>query len=70
MRYPLLFAMLIATQCCDPKHDGYFTAQEAMKICVARGGVPISQPVTDQGAHTFQVLTHCDFPNQHLAVEK
>lgn len=57
--------------CCDPQHDGYVTSQENIKICVSRGGVPISAPVLDSGNHAFQVLKHCEFPyEQRPTVEK
>lgn len=69
-----LFALLIATTaetCCDPKHGGYESAAENSKICIAKGGIPITEPVVDEGNHTFQILRQCAFPcDQRLAVEK
>lgn len=69
----LLVASVIAlgAQCCDPKHDGYILAQENIKSCNAKGGIPITTPVVDEGQHTFQLLTSCAFPcDQRLVVEK
>lgn len=70
----ILFSLLMATAaetCCDSKHDGYVLAAENAKICLAKGGIPITEPVLDEGNHTFNILRQCAFPcDQRLAVEK
>jgi hypothetical protein len=66
-----LVATAGAEQCCDGKHDGYALAAENAKVCAAKGGIPITTPVLDEGNHTFNILTQCAFPcDQRLAVEK
>jgi hypothetical protein len=57
--------VLLATvgmSCCDPKHDGYAQAQGNIEVCKLRFGVPITEPVVDQGGHVFNILTQCAFP--------
>lgn len=68
----LLIAVVAAgVSCCDPKHDGYAVAADNAKICVAKGGIPITEPIVDDGQHTFQILRSCAFPcDQRLTVEK
>lgn len=69
----LAFALLIAvsTGCCDAKHDGYTIAAEGTKLCVAKGGIPITEPIIDEGQHTFNIMKQCAFPcDQRLTVEK
>lgn len=69
-----LFACVLASigaACCDPKHDGYEAAAENAKVCLAKGGIPITEPHVDDGGHTFQILKQCAFPcDQRLTVEK
>lgn len=72
MKVLVVAVAVAATQfCCDPKHEGYATSAESVSICAAHGGVPISEPVLDDGQHTFQILKQCAFPcDQRISVEK
>lgn len=70
-----LLATVFATgmeTCCDSKHEGLALAAENTKICMAKGGIPITEPVGEEfGSHTFNILKQCAFPcDQRLAVEK
>lgn len=70
----VLFALLAtgaADTCCDAKHNGYALAAENAQVCLAKGGIPITTPVLDDGGHTFNLLTQCAFPcDQRLTVER
>lgn len=67
-----LVATVSAIECCDVvRHEAFAQQAELTKLCTARGGIPITDLVVDEGTHAFQILRQCAFPcDQRLTVER